>query len=94
MIHPPLSALSGHTGLLSSGMLLAPLTLVANALFAIGVYRDTVKVRMARDIELVSPGVWAFATVVGGIMTAGVYWLIHHSTLNPMRKPGSVYQRD
>jgi len=94
-LHTAISSAASHPGLLSGGLLLTPLTFVANILFAIGVYRDSVKVRLSRDIDLVSPAVWAFGTVVGGIAVAGVYWLIHHSTLNPTRKSGGpVYSRD
>lgn len=34
---------------------------------------------------LVSATTWAFATLIGGIMTAAIYWFIHHSTLT---RPG------
>ena len=29
------------------------------------------------------PWIWLFATLVGGILTLAVYWMIHRSTLSP-----------
>ena len=37
--------------------------------------------RMGQKPVLVSAATWAFATLIGGVMTATIYWLLHHSTL-------------
>ncbi len=62
------------------------LILIINALvhllFAGAVAQDAGKLNK-RGIKtaLVAPFTWAFATLVGGLVTAAVYWFIHHSTL-------------
>ena len=36
--------------------------------------------RMGQKPVLVSAATWAFATLIGGVFTATIYWLLHHST--------------
>jgi hypothetical protein len=37
-----------------------------------------------RKLWFIGPFLWAFATFVGGIVTAAVYWAMHHSMLAPV----------
>ena len=63
------------------------LVALINLMFAIAVYFD------AKDLFRKTPEgtffvgaiIWALATLLGGVFVAGLYWVIHHSTLNPNR---------
>jgi len=36
-----------------------------------------------RKTFLIGGGMWALAALLGGVITAAIYWAIHHSTLRP-----------
>lgn len=62
------------------------LILIINAIlhlvFAGAVARDAGQLyKLGQRPALVSAPTWAFATLVGGVITATIYWFIHHSTL-------------
>jgi hypothetical protein len=64
---------------------------IVHILFAVGVYQHAaVGAIRGRRTELVSPMVWAFATLVGGVLVASAYWLIHASALNPSNDPATA----
>lgn len=55
---------------------------ILHLVFAGAVARDGGSMnRMGQKTVLVSASTWAFATLIGGVFTATIYWLLHHSTL-------------
>lgn len=55
---------------------------ILHFIFAGAVARDAGNLyRLGLKPVLVSAPTWAFATLIGGVITATIYWLLHHSTL-------------
>ncbi|HBI22210.1 MAG TPA: hypothetical protein DDY37_06475 [Legionella sp.] len=55
---------------------------VLHLIFAGAVARDAGQLyKLGGRPALVSGPTWAFATLIGGVLTATIYWFIHHSTL-------------
>jgi competence transcription factor ComK len=55
---------------------------VLHFIFASAVARDAGNLqRIGQRPALVSAPTWAFATLIGGVFTATIYWLLHHSSL-------------
>ncbi|MGA2802411.1 MAG: hypothetical protein ABSE97_08615 [Verrucomicrobiota bacterium] len=55
---------------------------VIHIAFACGVYADTRKLQQnGKRIYLVHPLFWVLATILGGVISAGIYWLVHHLRL-------------
>ena len=72
--------------LLQSGFGIVMIVLVAivHIGFSIAIKRDADAMAMRRDgLFLVSPGLWAFGTFLGGVTVVAAYWAIHYSTLRP-----------
>ena len=59
------------------------LTVLIHIVFAIAVYRDAIRLDRTRALIIVGPGIWCIATLLGGVITAAIYWAMHHSRLNP-----------
>lgn len=59
--------------------LIALVSAIVHIIFAGAVARDAGKIAKAGiATQLVSPMTWAFATLVGGVAVAAIYWFMHH----------------
>ena len=59
------------------------LTVLIHIVFAIAVYRDATRLDRVRTLIIAGPAIWSIATLIGGVITAAIYWAMHHSRLNP-----------
>ncbi len=55
-------------------------TIIVRITFAVAVYRDAKRLGTPVFVESI---IWMFATLIGGVITAAIYWALHHSRLNP-----------
>lgn len=56
--------------------------IVLHLLFAAAVAKDAgLILKQGRTTWLVSGLTWAFATLVGGVFVAAIYWFIHYSNM-------------
>ena len=63
-------------------LLLMVINALVHLMFAGAVARDAGSLyKLERRTALVSGHVWAFATLIGGVIVAAIYWFIHHSHL-------------
>ena len=70
--------------------MLAIINAILHIIFAGAVAKDAGRLNaLGNRLALVSASTWAFATLMGGVFTAAIYWFIHHSNLT---KPST--QRD
>ena len=62
-------------------------TAVIHIAFAMAVYRDAEE-RSRRGVAptFVNGAIWGLTTLLGGVFTAAIYWIIHHSTLRRERE--------
>lgn len=64
--------------------LILVLTVIVHIVFGYGVYVDALRLRKGGGrLFFVNSRIWFFATLIGGVFVAGVYWVLHHSRLNP-----------
>jgi hypothetical protein len=82
----------GSTGLLSAipmvYIVILSLVAIVHIVFAIAVTHDAKRFHLkGLSTFLVGPGMWGFATLMGGVWVALIYWIIHHSNLRSGTPP-------
>ena len=74
--------------------LLLLVSAIIHVIFAGAVARDAGHLyKLGQRPALVSAGTWAFATLIGGVITAAIYWFIHHSTFTRPSLRETPYDR-
>lgn len=60
------------------------ITALIHIAFSFAVLNDanSLKSTNSNKLQFVSPFFWMLAVLFGGVFVAGMYWVIHHSTLN------------
>ena len=87
MMHP--SILQAYTTQIETiQYLVLFINAILQLLFAGAVAKDAGQLNQSgQRTAMVSGTTWAFATLIGGVITAAIYWFIHHSTLT---RPASL----
>jgi hypothetical protein len=68
--------------ILTFNYLILLINIILHVIFAGAVARDAGNLnKVGQRTALASGFTWAFATLIGGVITAAIYWFIHHSTL-------------
>ena len=74
--------------------LLVLINALLHVIFAGAVARDAGNLyKLGQRTALVSAYTWAFATLIGGVITATIYWFIHHSTFTRPAIRENKYER-
>ncbi|MDZ4741985.1 MAG: hypothetical protein SGI98_01025 [Verrucomicrobiota bacterium] len=61
---------------------------LVHLLFALGVLKDADELRLRNaGVFFGGPWLWFIATLIGGVLVATAYWIIHHSTLRAKTPP-------
>ncbi len=77
-----LAALSPTSIVLAIGI--SVLTALIHIVFARAVYREASRLDRRQLLTIGGPKIWCLATLVGGVITAAIYWVMYHSILNPV----------
>lgn len=81
------------TQLQTLGYLIMLINGILHLVFAGAVARDAGNLyRIGLKPVMVSAPTWAFATLIGGVFTATIYWILHHSTLTRPSMRESRYE--
>ncbi|GAB4391960.1 MAG: hypothetical protein Tsb005_03950 [Gammaproteobacteria bacterium] len=66
----------------SFSLMITVINIILHFIFAGAVAKDAGRMTQVGERTLLVSGItWAFATLIGGVMIAAIYWFMHHSTL-------------